>query len=296
VSDVQLRHVPDPPYDDLVTHLVQRRFLGEQDDPDRARDAAAALVGRIAERTSYRDVDADGEVAGGVWLVEERDDLAVLVLHLADTSLAPAVREHVRELAVAAGARRLTIGVWPDDPAAGAFVEGAGFEVSAVQMRLDLGGTLPTEEVVVVEPMDEATFEVWQADEVATYAEERTRAGETPERALEVAREQHAELLPDGLATEHQHFFVGRVDGEQVGMLWIGTERPLAFVYLVAVDAAHRRRGYGAGLMRGGALWVQARGGHALGLNVFGYNHGARALYDRLGYRVTELFMTRELR
>lgn len=43
-------------------------------------------------------------------------------------------------------------------------------------------------------------------------------------------------------------------------------------------------------LMRTGALWSRARGAHALGLNVFGYNHGAKSLYDRLGYHVVEEF------
>ncbi|MDT1888860.1 GNAT family N-acetyltransferase, partial [Acinetobacter baumannii] len=72
-------------------------------------------------------------------------------------------------------------------------------------------------------------------------------SGESIEQAREVAEQQMADLLPDGLATEHQDFFVGTVDGEPVGTLWVGTERPMAFVYDVVVDEAHRRRGYGAG-------------------------------------------------
>ena len=47
--------------------------------------------------------------------------------------------------------------------------------------------------------------------------------------------------------------------------------------------------------MRLGALWARDRGSHALGLNVFGYNDAARALYERLGYAVTEEFVALEL-
>ena len=67
------------------------------------------------------------------------------------------------------------------------------------------------------------------------------------------------------------------------------------FVYDVVVEEAHRGRGYGSGLMRAGALWAQQRGAHAIGLNVFGHNHRARTVYDRLGYLVTENIVARAL-
>ena len=104
-----------------------------------------------------------------------------------------------------------------------------------------------------------------------------------------------AAQLPDGLSTANHHFFVGMVDGERVGTLWLATERPMAFVYDVVVDEDQRRRGYGAGLMRAGAVWARARGAHALGLNVFGYNRGAKTLYDRLGYHVVEEYAARAI-
>lgn len=293
VPDLTLRPVADPPDADLVAHLVTRRFLGEQGDPVRAREAAEAAVARNRERHDVHDVldvlDA-GRAVGRVWLVEQGDDLSVLWPALDDPAHAAALRPVLEDVARASGARRLTVGVTPGDPVTEALVAGGGFETAAVQMRLDLGGQLPAEDVVVLEPMDEAAYERWEADEVVAYAEARQRSGETPERALQVSREQHAELLPDGLATEHHRFFVGRVDDAQVGTLWIGTERPMAFVYDVVVDEAVRRRGYGGGLMRAGALWAREHGSHALGLNVFGYNRGARALYESLGYEVVELF------
>jgi ribosomal protein S18 acetylase RimI-like enzyme len=226
-----------------------------------------------------------------VWLAEQGDDLAVLHLTLDDTRRAAEVRALVEAEARTTGAARLTIGTFPGDPVTGAFVADGDFEVAAVQMRLDLAPDLPGEDVVVLEAMDEAAYTLWEADEIESYAEARTLSGESPEQALRVSREQHAELLPDGLTTEHHQFFVGMVAGEQVGTLWIGTERPMAFVYDVHVDEGHRRQGYGAGLMRAGALWARGHGSHALGLNVFGYNHGARALYEGLGYDVVETYL-----
>jgi GNAT superfamily N-acetyltransferase len=293
--DLALTPVTDTSSDELVEHLVVRRFLGEQDDADRAREAAEAMVDRIRQRTEVLDVVDGSSVLGRVWLVEQGEDRSVLHLRLTDPSRAGDVRVAVESRARAAGAGRLTVGVHPGDPATEGFVAGADYEVSAIQMRLDLTRDLPPETVVVLEPMDEAAFAVWEADEIESYAGARARSGESPERALAIATEQHAELLPDGLATEHHDFFVGTVAGETVGTLWIGTERPMAFVYDVRVDEAHRRRGYGAGLMRAGALWSREHGSHALGLNVFGYNHGARALYEGLDYDVVEVFQSKPL-
>src|SRR3954451_21074216 len=147
-----------------------------------------------------------------------------------------------------------------------------------MHLRLDDG--LADETVVDLVPMDESSFTPWRADEERAYAEERAAAGEAPDVAAEESRRQLAELLPQGLQTPDQHFFEGRVDGETVGTLWLSTERSMAFVYDVVVHEAHRRRGYGAGLMRAGARWVRDRGHPLLGLNVFGHNRGARALYE----------------
>jgi GNAT superfamily N-acetyltransferase len=61
----------------------------------------------------------------------------------------------------------------------------------------------------------------------------------------------------------------------------------MAFVYDVEVFEDERRKGYGAGLMNAAAVWSRDHGHRAIGLNVFAHNTGARALYDRLGYRIT---------
>ena len=284
---------PDPSAEALESAMTHRRFLGEYAERERAAQAARDFTARVLPLTRVLRVRtaADGPEAPGcgtVWLVAEDDDLAVLALMLDDHGHAPAVRELVLDIARSEGFRRLTIGVAPGDPALERFVLGRHFEVTAFQMRLDLDHLLPDQDVVALEPMDQPTYDDFMRAGVEEYAADRARAGETPEHAAEVAEQQMARLLPDGLATAEHHFFCATVGGERVGSLWLGTERPLAFVYDVVVDEAHRRRGYGAGIMRAGARWSQARGAHALGLNVFGFNRGAKQLYDRLGYHVVE--------
>ncbi len=280
----------------LEQRLVHRRFLGEHDDHEHARVAAAALVARLGDRLRLLRVVVDGVERGHVWLaVEGADELGVLDLTLDDRSLAQEVRAGLVASAREEGFGRLSIGVAPADPVLEAFTIGGDFAVSAFQMRLPLDDRLPVEDAVRLVPMSPEVYEPFMARSCQEYAEARAKAGEPPERAREVAAEQMAELLPDGLGTTDHHFFLGEVDGARVGTLWLGTERPMTFVYDVEVDEARRRQGHGAGLMRAAAVWARERGSHALGLNVFAYNHSAKTLYDRLGYEVVEQHATHRL-
>ncbi|MEO9324583.1 GNAT family N-acetyltransferase [Nocardioides sp. C4-1] len=281
---------PDRPRDGLVGRLQRRRYAHEHPDADGARRAAERQLARVGDRGRLLAVRHDGATVGEVWLVDDGTTRSVVDLSLDDAALVAAVRRAVVSFAVADGALRLAVTVSPGDALAEAFVADGGFAPFSTQMALPLGPSLPAEGVLTLEPMDDATWRAWEEQEVEAYAAERVASGESPEQAARVSRESHAELLPDGLGTEHHHFFVGTVDGERVGSLWLETARPTAYVYDVVVDEARRRRGHGAALMRAAALWSREHGHHALGLNVFAHNHGARALYDRLGYRVTEEF------
>ncbi|WP_139980941.1 GNAT family N-acetyltransferase [Nocardioides litoris] len=295
MPDLHLHHVTDPDTTALLARLQRRRYAHEHGDPEAALGAARALLERLGEHGQVLHVLRGADVVGELLVRDHGAEQGVVDVVLDDPADAPVVCRLVEQRARAAGAGRLTVTVSPGDPVAAALVAGGGFSVAATQMRLDLAAEPPPEPVVSLVPMDEAGFAAWEAEEVESYAAERARSGEDPERALQVSREQHAELLPEGLATPHHHFFVGLVDGAPVGTLWLCTEKPTAFVFDVVVDEAHRRRGYGAGLMRAGARWARDHGALAIGLNVFGHNHGARALYDRLGYVVTEDFWGKPL-
>jgi ribosomal protein S18 acetylase RimI-like enzyme len=80
-------------------------------------------------------------------------------------------------------------------------------------------------------------------------------------------------------------------EGEDVGSLWLGPKLggpPSAwYVFDILVHEAVRRRGVGREAMLLGEREVHAHGGTELGLNVFGHNPGARALYESLGYIAT---------
>lgn len=292
----ELSLVPVEPTPDevgrLVDRLVELRFLGLYGGRLAARAAAEAMVERL--RPQLRLVEAAR--VGRAWVFPEGVDLGVLDVELPDLAAAGTLRGLLADLSRAEDRAGLTASVRPGDPAREAFVRDGGFQVVATQMRLDLGTPPAPEERVRLRTMTEAEYASWFDGQVETYARERQDAGEPAEAAVVNAQETFAELLPAGLASPDQHLFVGLEGETVVGHLWIGTNRPTHWVYDVVVRPSQRRQGLGAALMRAGARWSHAAGAAAIGLNVFGHNSGARALYDRLGYEVTEVVHRLDLR
>jgi ribosomal protein S18 acetylase RimI-like enzyme len=149
--------------------------------------------------------------------------------------------------------------------------------------------------VVELRPMTPEEFEQWHGPAVVDYAQAWVDSGIlTPDEAKKRAESQFAELLTDGLETP-EHYFWTPMDGDQdVGMLWVkiddGGERR-AFIYDIQIWERLRRRGYGRAVLEALVDETRARGASSIGLNVFGSNPGARALYAQMGFEVTSTQM-----
>lgn len=156
--------------------------------------------------------------------------------------------------------------------------------------------------MVSLTPMTQAEFEAFEEHDILEYAEAEVRAGYWSEAdALEKAREVHRRLLPDGLATKDHYLYTIR-EGRRhaaVGVLWMmvnrGPAKPSGFIYDIEIDPAHRRKGYAREAMLELEVISRELGLHQLGLHVFAYNTGARALYESLGYSVASVNMLKDL-
>jgi ribosomal protein S18 acetylase RimI-like enzyme len=93
-------------------------------------------------------------------------------------------------------------------------------------------------------------------------------------------------FMQDALDLEPERSCVAWRDGQPVGLAMLGVRGDAGWVGGMGVVAAARRAGIGEQLMR--ALIERARGAgvHRLGLEVLEHNLGARALYEKLGFRV----------
>ena len=145
--------------------------------------------------------------------------------------------------------------------------------------------------VVELRPMTPEEYDHWHGPAVIEYAQAWVDSGIlTPEEAKKKAETQFAELLPEGLDTPQHSFFTPADGDEAVGVLWVhfddgGEQR--AFIYDIQVWGHLRRRGYGRAIIEALVVEARAHGARSIGLNVFGSNPGAKALYEQLGFEVT---------
>jgi ribosomal protein S18 acetylase RimI-like enzyme len=155
---------------------------------------------------------------------------------------------------------------------------------------------------VSVRAMTQVEFDEWWEALGRSYAADQIAAGNwSPDKALELARQGNANLLPDGLATPGMLLLHAvRGDGTRVGVLWIGLTHPrgvpdCAFLYDIEVDEEHRGAGYGRALLAASEDLVRSHGVSRFELNVFGGNTRALGLYESAGYRVVTQQMRKNL-
>ncbi len=149
--------------------------------------------------------------------------------------------------------------------------------------------------------MTMAEYQPYLDVSVRNYADEKVRAGNwQPEEALERSAKEFQQLLPDGVATKDNYLY--NIEDEalgKVGMIWLarlmlGTQ-PVMFIYDFVIDEPHRRKGYGEQAMLAAEVQAKALGYDTIALHVFGHNHAARALYEKLGYEITNINMAKKL-
>jgi ribosomal protein S18 acetylase RimI-like enzyme len=180
-------------------------------------------------------------------------------------------------------------------------------------------------------PMDRLAS--WLIASSTGYEQARRKAGDSAEVAAEKARTSLQSSFPDGTPAPGHLVFDIVVTGSEstgtestgtestgtestgtestgtdstgtestgtvVGYLWIAPEAEGSdawWVFDIGVDENHRGAGYGRAAMQLAEQAAAKHGAVTIGLNVFGYNAVARALYDSLGYETTAVQMRKPL-
>ena len=156
--------------------------------------------------------------------------------------------------------------------------------------------------MITLRKMTQEEYADWRPITEADYAAEHVRAGNWSEaEAPEEARKAFDRYLPKGLDTDGHYVcsIVADATGETVGHLWYRVEpaasAPRLFIASIAIDVAHRRKGYAAAAMKALEHEGAALGAHVIRLHVFGDNAAARKLYAGLGYRETDVQMVKAI-
>lgn len=278
-----------------------------EDDADRKKRIGDAVRHVVAQRSSaeHRAIDVPELSDGEIWLLRDgAAELASLwVLHdgtrvvLGDVTVQDASLVTGRllwtELRALAGRRGWTDSIHVSElghnPVIAECASAADAVRVATKMQVDVA-RVPPARGIVLEPMTEEAFIAYQSATIIEYARELRSnglAGSTDE-AQKRSAEQHAELLPRGLATPGENLWTVKDGSEAVGILWVHTDETRGFIYDIEMRETARGRGYGTQTLRAAAGFTRDAGLPMLALNVFGGNEGARRLYAREGFAVTE--------
>jgi ribosomal protein S18 acetylase RimI-like enzyme len=113
------------------------------------------------------------------------------------------------------------------------------------------------------------------------------------------------EHLQGMLLCEEAVLFLAEQDGERVGMvnvlinqsrdIPILVPRRYAVIDHVIVDERCRRQGIGQALVEAAEAWARQQGIQDVELNVFEFNQGAIALYEKMGYATRSRRMHKSL-
>ena len=135
---------------------------------------------------------------------------------------------------------------------------------------------------------------------VRDYAADKVRAGAWSQAEAEgrAARDVDG-LLPEGPATQGQFLYSVRDDSmdAEVGTVWFalrnsGVGRSV-WVYDIIIHENFRRKGYASRTLELVEDRARELGARSVELHVFGHNHGARTLYEKLGYNITSITMAK---
>jgi GNAT superfamily N-acetyltransferase len=156
--------------------------------------------------------------------------------------------------------------------------------------------------MIELRPMSSQAFEAYYQMSIEEYAQDMVSARNVSQKdARESSEKQFSELLPDGLDSADQHLLSIWDPGSEkdVGVLWVGErergETPQAVIYDIRVLEHMRGQGYGTQTLQAVEEMVRQMGIYEIWLHVFGHNTGARRLYERLGYEVTNVSMCKKL-
>ncbi len=157
------------------------------------------------------------------------------------------------------------------------------------------------ENVRLVE-MEETPFRGYRRHLVRDYAADKVRAGAWARAEAEgrAARDVDG-LLPEGPATQGQFLYSVRDDSTdaEVGTVWFALRNSgigrSVWIYDIIINEDFRRRGYASRTLELVEERAKEVGAKSVELHVFGHNHGARALYEKMNYNETSITMAKQV-
>ncbi|MDU5111714.1 MAG: GNAT family N-acetyltransferase, partial [Clostridium sp.] len=129
-------------------------------------------------------------------------------------------------------------------------------------------------------------------------AEEKVKSGNwKKDDSLSLSQSEYNKLLPDGVDTINNYLFsIIDENNNIIGMIWINKkDSNSCFIYDIYINDKFQGKGYGLMAMKEVENFAKSLGAETIGLHVFGHNNRAIKLYEKLGYKATNISMSKKL-
>ena len=156
--------------------------------------------------------------------------------------------------------------------------------------------------MVTLIPIEQDDFEAFLEHEIVEYAQDKVKSGNwLAEESLEKSRAEFMSLLPDGPQTKDQFVFtiLDEQSPQKLGVLWVQVKldepRRRAFICDFVIEPQFRGQGFGKQALQALDKKLGEMNVESVSLHVFAYNTTAIALYEKMGYSVTNLYMDKKI-
>ena len=154
---------------------------------------------------------------------------------------------------------------------------------------------------IVLKPMTKNQFNSYVSQEIKRYAMENVNAGYWPRKdSIKMSKEAHEQLIPQGLSTKGHFFFcIYDRDDRKIGYIWFAIiRRPRtreAFIYDFFIIKRYRGKGMGRMTLEEASREARKLSASKLSLHVFAHNSVAKALYEKVGFSVDSMNMSKRI-
>ncbi|MGC8547231.1 MAG: GNAT family N-acetyltransferase [Thermoplasmata archaeon] len=154
---------------------------------------------------------------------------------------------------------------------------------------------------VSLEPISDYEFNAYMEKSIEEYAKEKVRSGNWKENeAMELSKNSFHKLLPDGKNTKGHAVMsiIDRENGKNVGVLWVewkNREFDSSYIWDIVIYKEFRRMGYGYSAMKELEKMAKINRSSSIVLHVFGHNRPAIEMYQKLGFKTTNIIMKKEI-
>ena len=150
--------------------------------------------------------------------------------------------------------------------------------------------------MVTLKKMNKESFQQYITTAIEDYAKDKVASGNwAEEEAIHLSKESFTRLLPKEEESKFNYLFSIFNAQKIVGMIWIAQESPTnieeGFIYDFLIFEEYRGMGYGKEAMKALEEIVKELGMKKIGLHVFGHNKVAQGLYEKMGYKITNISM-----